>query len=555
MANVKRVLTRNPRHAAPPTSVSPLTILFELFIVAGILFLYARFPWSNAHHFSVAAGRGVTAAELSASARSPSWEAGTPLANGAADLERGSEGGADDGAGGRGSFETGRANDGGALEADASTRGKGREGGAAVVSAARTLTAPAVAAPAVVAPAVVAPAVVAPAVVAPAVAAAAATLARPPVPVPVAAPAPVPIPGYVGNANAARAPAAFTFGGGVTLPASAWAAVQESVDCVARLGSWEERAEPQLLFERPSVNADSASPLCSVAPFDRLVDPSLWYAWAPTAGCALAGGWSRASFCEALAGRELFLVGDSLTFTFHETLLSALLDPLDPELHEHSQWDTCPTHTLCAAEARAAPGRVKPGSLRYIRNDHATVAFSGKNPARNENMWVDALSANSLLVVNRGAHFVPDDELVQGVQTTIDWIAREAPRGMGVIWRNTVPGHELEDFLYNGTFARFKTPLRARHKYKENDKAAKYNWNLFPEQNAIVEGLVKAHMEDLTRAGGGGVGWLYLDVENSTVLRADRHKDGLHYCVPGPTDTWVRFLEFAMRAVSGAGAL
>lgn len=535
---------RQHRPNAPPPAVSPRTILFELLVVAGIIVLYARYPWraSNVLRFSVAAGRGLTAAELSAAERlNASWDAGANIASGG--LE---EGGADDSAGGKVSFEAGRVNDGGALEADAKTRQHAR-----------------VERP----PIVVERSVIRPKAAEPAAAAAAAaplpsvTLENPPalapIPVPVALPVPIPIPGHVGvKESIGTAAAEFSFGGGVTLPAVAWGAAQDSVDCVTRQGSWEERAELQLLFERPSVNADSASEFCSEAPFNRTLDPSFWYTWAPFVGgasrnCALPEKWSRLSFCEALAGREIFLVGDSLTFTFHETLLSALLDPLDPELHEHSQWDTCPTHTLCASEARAAPDRVKPGTLRYIRNDHATVAFSGKNPARNENMWTDALTENSLLVINRGAHFVPDEELIQGVQTTITWIEKEAPRGMGVIWRNTVPGHELEDFLYKGEYERFKTPLQRRHKYKENDKAAKYNWNLFPAQNAIVEGLVRAHMEKLSQEGNGGIGWLYLDVENSTVLRADRHKDGLHYCVPGPTDTWVRFLEFAMRTVSG----
>jgi hypothetical protein len=35
---------------------------------------------------------------------------------------------------------------------------------------------------------------------------------------------------------------------------------------------------------------------------------------------------------------------------------------------------------------------------------------------------------------------------------------------------------------------------------------------------------------------------LYLDVFTPTVLRADSHLDMLHYCVPGPLDTWVELL-------------
>lgn len=350
-----------------------------------------------------------------------------------------------------------------------------------------------------------------------------------------------------------------TFGGGAAASAAAWVRAQERLDCAAREGTWEDHAAPQLLFPVAAVLRDASSELCHAPPWTRAREPSLWFAWEPTAaaaarGCpAVAREWSRAAFCAALRGRDILLVGDSLTFTLHDTLLSALLDAGAPALREHVQWDECPTHALCEAEAAAAAAAgsatVRTASMRFIRNDHATVAPSGANEARNEQMWTGALTPNTLLVVNRGAHYVPDDRLEAGVRETLAWVAAHAPRGMGAIWRNTVPGHELGDFLYEGNFSRFRTPLRERLVYAPDAAAAKYNWNSFPRQNSLVERLVA---EAAAAAPDGAPAWLFLDVENSTVLRADRHRDGLHYCVPGPTDAWVRLLLVALEEANAA---
>eukprot|EP01041_Mallomonas_annulata_P003234 gene3234-6399_t len=46
---------------------------------------------------------------------------------------------------------------------------------------------------------------------------------------------------------------------------------------------------------------------------------------------------------------------------------------------------------------------------------------------------------------------------------------------------------------------------------------------------------------------------LFLDVSTATNLRCDSHGDfaidGLHYCIPGPIDTWAVFLQHALHVI------
>ena len=70
-----------------------------------------------------------------------------------------------------------------------------------------------------------------------------------------------------------------------------------------------------------------------------------------------------------------------------------------------------------------------------------------------------------------------------------------------------------------------------------------WNWDKFAVQNERAKGFV------------GDYGALYMDVDTMTALRADGHlgtnlagiTDCLHYCNPGPMDTWVRMLHNILR--------
>lgn len=85
----------------------------------------------------------------------------------------------------------------------------------------------------------------------------------------------------------------------------------------------------------------------------------------------------------------------------------------------------------------------------------------------------------------------------------------------------------LLDRVFDGPIARNKARQRVA------DAPASYHWPRFRQENLRVEGVFLAD------------GWHLLDAYTPTVLRSDSHIGGhdcLHYCVPGPADTWVVML-------------
>ena len=93
-----------------------------------------------------------------------------------------------------------------------------------------------------------------------------------------------------------------------------------------------------------------------------------------------------------------------------------------------------------------------------------------------------------------------------------------------LIYRSAVPGHaDCQNFSEPLTSPQNPASLPGR-----------YHWAEFPHQNKLVKPLVEA------------VGGLWLDVATMTELRADGHllrwNDCLHYCLPGPLDTWNKAL-------------
>ena len=339
-----------------------------------------------------------------------------------------------------------------------------------------------------------------------------------------------------------------------------WAALQRHADCIGTEGAWVEAAgggaaQPHLLFSQ-GVTGDHR---CGAPPWTYANDPAFWYSWANhPARCAL-GAWNRSDFCAALGGRDILIVGDSISFTYHESLLSALLP--DASLRgaalQHPQVDPCPGHAVCEEEARASSGlplaqRILPASVRYVRNDFSTLnahmpsaevnhqvftneglVLSGGGGARGRGRrlysapFVQHVTNNSLLFINRGAHFREDEEVLQTLRGTFAHLRSQFP-GALIVFRNTPPGHVH--------FENKARPTAARAHFDVGGPGEKYNWEKFLAQNEKVRLL----MEDMRAAVGGGM--VYLDVDNSTALRPDHHRDGLHYCVPGPQDHWTELL-------------
>jgi hypothetical protein len=335
-------------------------------------------------------------------------------------------------------------------------------------------------------------------------------------------------------------------------------AVNGSGGVLALAPGEEPKLPPGLYFEQ-GVTRDHR---CNSPPWSREMDASFWYTWAGhPPSCALEA-FNLTDFCAVLGGRDIVIVGDSISFTYHESLLSTFFPKQGtsgmPEL-QHGQMEECPAHPVCMAEALATqhlppghPSKCAPATVRYVRNDFLTVNawfdpaaqvfFNDGHLDPNltqrrgrllySRPWAPFVSNNSLLFLNRGAHYRVDEVVLKTLGETFTQVRRKFP-GALTVFRNTPPGH-----VHHGNKL---LPSAQRAHFDEGGPGDFYNWTQFLIQNKKVQALV----DRLSAKLGGRL--LYLDVDNSTSLRPDHHRDGLHYCVPGPQDHWTHMLYSVLR--------
>lgn len=169
-----------------------------------------------------------------------------------------------------------------------------------------------------------------------------------------------------------------------------------------------------------------------------------------------------------------------------------------------------------------------------VRNDFLSLTSRHVN-ARGyvEYPWIPYLNKRgrniSVLVMNRGSHFVPTALLISSLRETLTYVTTAHP-DVSVIFRNTPPGHLNISIDFEA-----QKPLQSR----QNSSELPFHWGEFHDQNVQVKHLIRSEFPQV----------LYLDVAHATALRSDRHLDGLHYCVPGPIDQWTLMLHNVIKLV------
>ncbi|CAI5473254.1 unnamed protein product [Closterium sp. Yama58-4] len=293
------------------------------------------------------------------------------------------------------------------------------------------------------------------------------------------------------------------------------------------------------------------------------VRESLKYRWNVNSKCGPWREFDSSELVRKLAGRRLLIVGDSLNGMLFAALRNALFmgfnrtpgqkrrklppncAPTDSLPAFCGQWGREITsrahHALCVEDTCAD------ASVAFVRSDaldpspNLTLAWpkligfpwlhllngrSSGRGTRDVEQGEDASTERQVaaIVLNRGAHYTEDEQLVLELNATLSAIRAVAPNVL-LIYRNTPPGH--------AHCKRRSKPF----KYRQDAAQLPYHWGDFGRQNELARRVVERY---------GGVYW---DLDTSTGLRPDGHvmlKDGrvdcLHYCLPGPADTWVRML-------------
>ena len=256
--------------------------------------------------------------------------------------------------------------------------------------------------------------------------------------------------------------------------------------------------------------------------------------------------YSMNLLCRTLGGKKLFLVGDSLTehwwvyFALTATKNQRIVQEcMDNEDNSHFVRIDCADY-----------GIVK---LYYIRNDPLWVTNPTPNISTNKTYgeiegsmrhiyfnrdWINAIynDSNTVLILNRGAHYTPDTELMQDIGHLFTYLTKRYPT-ISIVWRNTPAGHP--------NCQNFDTPLLVppdltfdRGSIPDNSTGGsthRYHWNLFAHQNQLVKTFLENNFPST----------LFLDVATPTNLRPDHHvsdTDCLHYCPHSVHDFWVLLL-------------
>jgi hypothetical protein len=305
--------------------------------------------------------------------------------------------------------------------------------------------------------------------------------------------------------------------------------------------------------------------------------------------------WSRTLTCQALRGRSIIVVGDSLSNQFYDALVSALWSGEMGVRPAERQ----PSTQVC--DGREDGGQ--PLAAHFVYFDHLSDSAAGEASFQQQVLAplearLAALAAASapppIVIFNRGAHMysseverasvssaggeslltlpgAPEAEArdhasinarhLARLQALWQWARRALPTSP-VFWRTTNVGHP---FCRHTVLAlpaqRYSnlTELQAQRgpgaaplqDLPDSDYRSAWHWDLILPQNAATLAALPSSVH-------------LLDVAPGASLRHDSHphfkygkkerQDCLHYCLPGPIDTWVELFAASVRYGEGGGS-
>lgn len=296
-----------------------------------------------------------------------------------------------------------------------------------------------------------------------------------------------------------------------------WAATQSTLDCLTGTGSWQLNSSKVIIdniyLHAPCPTIYATNNACNWT----LDGNNLKYYWQAEPKCGVnLRSFDAPTMCALMENRgNMMVVGDSVSQHSVASWENKLLSNLEGK---------CPPDR--GDKVRKIPGCGN-FNLITVRNDYVNMIekdfAEGKHK---EETWIHTLAQYnvSLLVLNRGAHYKPDNIMLEEVNNTLHYIHTHHPH-ISIIWRNTPHGD-----------ANFKQHIFSPPLTSPPQLDGRYYYREFKPQSALVKALLDEHYPRV----------LYLDVFTSTVLRQDGHYDELHLCVPGIMDTWLQFIYNAL---------
>lgn len=277
-----------------------------------------------------------------------------------------------------------------------------------------------------------------------------------------------------------------------------------------------------------STSDDEWGPLCMEMQNRYLesgiVPDFLKYQWRPYTCDILP--FSRENFCEALDGLTIGTIGDSIMQQFAHSFMGRLLGEVDslPYVYGEPEWfNNVPYYAK--VRVPLCPDTAHNATLLFHRWNKYQP-----NPS-NRQALIDIARESDYLILNWGVHYLPWREMEEATDDFISileqhWRNKKSER---IFWRSTIVAH---DNCQNATL-----PDKSTGQF-ETHKNPNYNTDeILLQDEFIVRPRFQQSRLNVT----------FLRVEQSTMLRKDGHRvvghkgteDCLHYCEPGPTDSWV----------------
>lgn len=256
----------------------------------------------------------------------------------------------------------------------------------------------------------------------------------------------------------------------------------------------------------------------SCGPNPKLLKSMSWR-WSPD-GCGLRP-FDDGKFRQLLEGRKLWFFGDSMSMCMADSL--TCLDIA----HEQVRWDR-----LGIGSSLPDLG---PSPLVSMVGNDATRAMSVHEQWK---MLVERkeIQPQDVIVFNTGAHGLPAENREAELNSLAAAVSA-AHRGL-IFFRPTTIGHKA-CWDYDGPV---ESMSDAQYKAFTDDM---YNWNEFHPINEYIIQSFQAvaadrfHVLDVSMfelRPDGHVSQVFHD--NTDPENKFRKEDCLHYCVPGPIDTW-----------------
>ena len=235
--------------------------------------------------------------------------------------------------------------------------------------------------------------------------------------------------------------------------------------------------------------------------------------------------FSAESYCQIMNNRTAAIVGDSTSFDHYLSLTHLLGIP--QSLPRARKKDALLISNICNNRSRLV------GKRDFYLESLSSI--------------IEQFSPD-VLVLNRGAHYTPDDELKHHMVDTVFPILQEWQTTCKIegklcelIWRTTVPGHP--------NCTSFSQPSANITEMEELVSSAAtinptYNWDRFKGQNELM-------LNELKKTS---LNYEVMDAYEINILRPDMHpssNDCLHTCLP-KDNTYSWLMHHMLHVMSGA---